>query len=363
MNRNIAIAFFALLLQGVIASSTECPASQPIDNSPCSPLLADVICEYDQFCCGDDAGACVPKTHCQCNGNVFSCYDSPRASLPCLEMCPVVPPTTDDSCDIDDRYLCVYGDAFVCDETGETFDYEKQCSCDNGSFYCITNSCPVTSDLESCPVDEPVPGADCSPFVDFTCDYGEFCCQDQEGGESECVPSKTCYCDASDLKMYCFEPIISCPSVCPTTKPPKGSACDLSERFYCAGYAPTDTCLGDDFIEDVSCSCIDGSFTCQDYCIDSPPSSSPVSEPTSSNGGDDEVEKPSDVIVVTSSGNMNGMNGKNGMNGTNGKNGQNGTNGKKKNGDTKNKKKNNRKLGKNRRIRGGSGDMHLFGNN
>ena len=390
MNRIIVIGSLALLLlKGAFASSSDCPANQPGDFSSCSPLLADVTCEYGQLCCGDHAdGPCVHETNCYCNGEMFTCYDSPGASLACPEMCPEVPPTTNDSCDIDYRYQCVYGDAFVCDDTGETFDYEKECSCDNGLFYCNSNACSTKNSPVPCPLEEPVHGSDCSPFLADSCSYGEYCCptgegQDEEGESAVCVPEKICYCDVIDLKTYCYEPVITCPSACPATKPLEGSACDIPARLYCGGYAPLGTCLEDDFVVDVSCTCVDGSFTCHEYCM-GPPVSAPVNPPTTSgttSDDDDQVpdappvqeqqgdllveEQPAgtggEVIVPTSSPSQDvDAVGTIGMKNKNAKNTK--KNAKMK-GDKKDKNKmNSRKLG-NRRIRGGSGDLYRLGKN
>jgi hypothetical protein len=105
----------------------------------------------------------------------------------------------------------------------------------------------------------------CPPFLEFACNYGEFCCPVE--GEGQCVPEKTCYCDDSTRKVSCYETTADCPSACPVTKPIDGSACDISERFYCQ-YA-TGTCSPDDLVTpDASCSCILGKYACtSNFCM------------------------------------------------------------------------------------------------
>ena len=166
---------------------------------------------------------------------------------------------TNVSCEIDSRYLCEYGDAFSCDDAGYSFNHEKQCSCYNGTFYCNSNACRVP-----CPLKPPIEGDDCAPFLEVSCNYGEFCCPHE--GEGECVPEKTCYCDGSNSKVSCFEATAYCPSACPVTKPVDGSTCAISERLYCQ-YA-TGVCSRDNLeTPDASCSCILGKFTCTSFCM------------------------------------------------------------------------------------------------
>ena len=154
----------------VNACPAPCPAEQPVQGDACSAPFVDYSCNYGKLCCGDekDGAACVPKTTCYCDGSNTYCYNG-GGSLPCPAVCPVKPPMTNDSCEIDDRYLCEYGDAFSCDNTGYTFDHEKQCSCYNGTFYCNSNACPVP-----CPITQPaVKGDDCSPFLVLCCNNGK----------------------------------------------------------------------------------------------------------------------------------------------------------------------------------------------
>jgi hypothetical protein len=162
-----------------------------------------------------------------------------------------------DMCDIDSRFQCNYGDSFTCDDNATginiiSFDFEKQCTCYNGTFSCYSNSCPVP-----CPAVQPTAGSTCSPFVDYSCGYDEFCCPDAD--DEICVPMTECYCD-SDLKSNCYEPSISCPSLCPKIKPKDGDKCDIKERYMCRyneGMCPTS-----------ECSCVQGVFVCNDQCYD-----------------------------------------------------------------------------------------------
>ena len=242
-----------------------CPATQPVEGDACSAAFVNDVCNYGTLCCGDEKdGACIPDKTCYCDGSTISCYGG-GGSLTCPEVCPTEPPKTNDSCEIDDRFLCEYGNAFVCEDSDYSFDYEKQCSCYNGTFYCNSFACPTP-----CPETQPVEGDDCSPFVDFSCNYGEVCCPD---GEGECVANKTCYCDESTMKVACYEPTTWCPSSCPATKPVDGAACAISDRFTCE-YA-TGACSADDAqLLDSSCSCKFGSFVCYTYCSSSSSSSS-----------------------------------------------------------------------------------------
>ena len=233
-----------------------CPATPPVDGDACSAPFINDGCNYGEFCCGDE---CIPDKTCYCAGTSISCYEG-GGSLTCPEVCPTEPPMTNDSCELDDRYLCEYGDAFVCEDSGYSFDYEKQCFCYDGTFHCNSNACPVP-----CPKTQPIQGADCSPFVDFACTYGEFCCP---GGEGECIPEKECYCDESTMKISCHEPIAWCPSACPATKPLDGASCAISERIDCE-YA-TGFCIpGDTEVLDTSCVCVLGTFVCYNYCSSS----------------------------------------------------------------------------------------------
>ena len=232
-----------------------CPATQPVEGDACSAAFVDDVCEYGELCCGDE---CIPDKFCYCSGSSITCYAG-GGSLSCPEACPTEPPNTNDSCEIDDRFLCEYGDAFVCEDTGYSFDYEKQCSCYNGTYFCNSFACPVP-----CPTTQPADGDDCSPFLDFSCNYGEFCCPE---GEGQCIADKTCYCEESTMKVACHEPKTWCPSSCPATKPVDGAPCS-TERFTCE-YA-TGICSPDnEQLVDATCYCNLGSFVCYDYCSSS----------------------------------------------------------------------------------------------
>lgn len=259
-----------------------CPATQPKDGDKCLPF-APGNCDYGSFCCPEEGGMCVPEKSCYCDGISSYCYDT-FYSVPCPSMCPETPPNNMDMCDIDSRFQCNYGDAFTCDDDVAgigtiSFDFEKQCTCYNGTFSCYSNSCPIP-----CPAVQPMPGSICSPFVDYSCGYDEFCCP--EADDDICVPMTECYCD-SDLKSSCHEPPISCPSLCPETKPKDGDKCDIKERYMCRyneGMCPTS-----------ECSCVQGVFVCNDLCYD-------IFETSGENSGlaqDPGISLPGDVVIVS----------------------------------------------------------------
>jgi hypothetical protein len=235
-----------------------CPASQPGDGEKCLPF-APGNCDYGSFCCPGDGGECVSDTSCYCDGVSSYCYDS-YISIPCPSVCPESPPNNMDSCDIDSRFLCNYGDAFTCEKNSEefgplSFDFEKQCTCYNGTFSCYSNACPVP-----CPDVEPVPGSSCSPFVSYSCGYDEYCC---DGDDSKnCVAMTECYCNY-DLTTICYEPSIHCPLKCPETKPENGQSCNLEKRLTCRyneGMCPTS-----------ECTCVQGVYVCNELCYDMKP--------------------------------------------------------------------------------------------
>jgi len=230
-----------------------CPAAQPQDGEKCS-LFAPGNCDYGSFCCPGDDGECVPDKSCYCDGIASYCYDT-FISIPCPSVCPETPPNNMDSCDIDSRFQCNYGDAFTCENSNEefgmiSFDFEKQCTCYNGTFSCYNNACP-----EPCPEVEPVPGSSCSPFESFSCGYDEYCC---DGADSDnCVAKTECYCQY-DLTTVCYEPSINCPSQCPDVKPENGQSCDMEERLTCTydeGMCPSS-----------ECSCVKGVYVCNEMC-------------------------------------------------------------------------------------------------
>ena len=162
-----------------------------------------------------------------------------------------------DSCDIDSRFQCNYGDAFTCknnvDDFGvSSFDFEKQCTCYSGIFACYSNACP-----EPCPDVEPESGSSCSPFETFSCGYDEYCCDGAD--DKTCVAMTECYCDY-DLTTICNEPSINCPSKCPEIKPENGQSCDMEERLICSyneGMCPTS-----------ECKCVQGVYVCSEFCYD-----------------------------------------------------------------------------------------------
>lgn len=234
-----------------------CPVTQPENGDACSAPFVNFVCEYGKFCCGDETdGACVTEKNCYCDGSTTTCYDNGNALL-CPSACPDNPPNTNDLCALDSRYQCQYGDKIECDDSEYVFDYEKQCSCYNGTFYCFSNACPVP-----CPKTQPSEGDNCSPFVEFSCNFGEFCCPDGGG----CVTDKTCYCDGSDLKLVCYNNTVNCPSACPDNKPIDGSACVISDRIYCQ-YATGECPFFSSDYPDATCSCILGKFSCYSGCF------------------------------------------------------------------------------------------------
>jgi hypothetical protein len=158
-----------------------------------------------------------------------------------------------DSCDIDSRYDCKYGDSLHCNdvEGGHSYDSEKKCTCIDGKFTCSNNACPIT-----CPKVQPNQGASCSPFDGYRCSYGEFCCPSSD--EYICIPRKVCYCD-DDLKVSCHEPTIMCPSLCPNAKPRPGQVCNIQSRI---------TCNYDEEDCPTECSCLNGVFACEEFCSD-----------------------------------------------------------------------------------------------
>ncbi|KAI2506519.1 hypothetical protein MHU86_7929 [Fragilaria crotonensis] len=243
------------------ACPVTCPVVKPVDGDVCSPFI-DYYCPYEEFCCptGDANETCVPDTTCYCEDSVTTCYQgASEGSLPCPSMCPESPPDTFDTCDIDSRFSCVYGDAFVCDEVGWEYEYEKQCVCTDGHFYCTSNACPV-----ACPATQPVEGEACTPFKDYYCSYDEFCCSGDDA--DVCVPKTECYCN-SNMTITCYEPTISCPSVCPVSTPidNNSSLCTIDERYLCS--YENGTCESPYEAGGISCTCTFGLFTCTQQCM------------------------------------------------------------------------------------------------
>jgi hypothetical protein len=184
-----------------------------------------------------------------------SCYDT-SYSIPCPEVCPELPPNSMDLCDIDRRFDCNYGDAFSCENSidgigGSFFDFEKQCSCVDGIFSCAAFACPV-----KCPDVQPAPRSSCSPFINYSCGYGEICCPETDG--KNCVSMTECSCD-DNLKSSCYEPSITCPSLCPT-EAKNGQACDLEERYRCT--------FSSGSCSQMECKCEQGIFICDDICME-----------------------------------------------------------------------------------------------
>jgi hypothetical protein len=240
------------------ACPVPCPLTKPNDGDACSAqFINGNQCDYDKFCCGAETdGACIPDQTCSCGwSNTYHCYDK-DGTLPCPFVCPKERPQMGDACDIDSRYQCNYGDPVVCDDTSYSSDFELQCHCSGGTFYCDSHACPVP-----CPVIPVLHGDSCSvPFADGSCRYGDpFVCNSGETFEYE----KACYC--SDGQIYCNSNV--CPVTCPVNKPNDGDACSTpfinsNQCDYgklCCGAEATGTC-----IPDKTCYC-DGSYT---YCND-----------------------------------------------------------------------------------------------
>lgn len=226
-NMIVAIGL-ALIIKNAVASDTTlaisgadqggrlCPEVKPADGDVCSVVNHD-DCDYEVFCCERD-GTCIPRYTSYCDGFTMSCSET-VATILCPSVCPGLPPVSGHSCDIDERYLCTYGDAVVCVDPNYSLDYEEICQCFNGTFSCRSIACPVP-----CPVTEPVQGDDCSPFIERSCNIGELCCGD------ECVHDRDCFCDDfSNLTLKCTETRILCPSECPVNKPVPRSAFPWSE--------------------------------------------------------------------------------------------------------------------------------------
>jgi hypothetical protein len=129
-----AEAVFASAAGGVQldeASPLICPATQPISGEVCSnPTPTDTSCDYGETCCPGDGGKCVAKTVCVCSapygdGETLSwtCKDDGRYGiLPCPSVCPEVPPTRTETCEINEIFECGYGKELVCnDATGSSF--------------------------------------------------------------------------------------------------------------------------------------------------------------------------------------------------------------------------------------------------
>ena len=123
----------------------------------CVRVFVDDCCAYGEHCCPGDADTnerCVPDTTCYCQDSVVTCYERGfDGGLPCPSMCPETPPDTFDTCGIDSRFACVYGDTVVCNETGLDYANEKECFCSDGHFYCTFNVRPVAF-----PATQPVEG-------------------------------------------------------------------------------------------------------------------------------------------------------------------------------------------------------------
>ena len=251
----IVLASGTFAEQVEISSSSACPESQPIFGEECS---FTETCDYGEFCCPEEGGACVPEATWFCAGQAYSQVDLYMNTVPCPSVCPEMPPNDFDDCDIDYRFQCNYGDPLVCKDIGMSFDSQHSCSCIGGKFQCFhRTTCPV-----ECPLAKPVQGDSCSPFLD-DCHYDEICCPG-EGGS--CGFETKCWC-GSNSTIECFPEeesgTIPCMSVCPSTPPTTGQSCDITSQFKCA-YGDPCVCNNAElsYENERECVCVDGAFQC-----------------------------------------------------------------------------------------------------
>jgi hypothetical protein len=261
-----------------------CPAIPLVEGAPCSQFV-DTYCDSGAFCCPEEGGKCIPEKYCYC-GLTIECISRVTygsfGSLPCPSVCPKTPPARGDACDIDVRFNCGYGDAFICNGTIDSFEYERECYCLEGKFSCINNSCPVN--LPSCPEIAPVQGDECSgtfkpngTFFTSECTYGELCCPG-EGGK--CIPDQACFCDRETIFCYAATSYASlpCPSVCPPTSPKSNDPCDIDNRYECRYGAPLPCMFLGYSMYREQCYCYDdGTFNCVSNSC--PPIACPATKP------------------------------------------------------------------------------------
>ena len=259
-----------------------CPKSPLVEGAPCSHF-AGTSCDSGKFCCPEEGGKCIPEKKCLCGSTIY-CLDlstNPFAEmLPCPSVCPKTPPATGDACDIDVRFDCVYGDAFVCEGTINSFEHERECYCSEGKFSCTTNVC--TTPLP-CPKTPVVEGDACSgefqyngPFYSFECAYGEICCPG-EGGK--CLPDQLCYCAGERIscQIATYYASLPCPSVCPSTPPKTNDPCDIDSRYECRYGGPLPCNNMGWSMYNTQCYCYNGTFSCESNSC--PPVGCPETQP------------------------------------------------------------------------------------
>ena len=180
---------------------------------------------------------------------------------------------------IDSRFICVYGDAMICDD-GSSYAYENECSC-GGHFICFEQSTCLTAGI-ACPVMQPEDDALCTgPFVhENQCFYGQICCPGKGG---ICIPDKVCSCSGSNVSCvsteHLYPDFFFCQSVCPEEQPLKNVACDIDDRFRCI-YGNAVICDDNSIFNqhDIECSCLFGSFHCR--TLSCPKPLCPETQPT-----------------------------------------------------------------------------------
>lgn len=278
-----------LLIFGLLSTITsandrglECPTTMPEDLSPCtfdSRYDPSLTCDYESKDCCPGAGCA--EVHCQCLLSVFVCIVDP---LPCQELCPETKPSSTDPCDFGVGIDCLYGDPVFCSNQ-QPFFYavESVCYCYNQTFSCNEFACKSdgptsapTMELTTCPSDDPWKNISvaCSLDEGTMCDYGEFCCPNDN-----CVPDTTCWC--KDNIFVCEQRSVVCQSTCPDREPASDATCALNPRYECE--YDFGMCEGGDTTKAArgcACNYLDETFICFDKCnstdsIPSTPSSSP----------------------------------------------------------------------------------------
>jgi hypothetical protein len=227
-----------------------CPKTLPNNGDTCSAPFPNGTCSYGLLCCPEKGGKCIPDKTCTCLNPTISCDLSDEVLL-CPSICPKTPPMTNDACNIDSRYRCAYGDAFVCDDDPTyAFEHEKECRCYHGRFVCVSNQCPVP-----CPKIPPIQGAACSPFLDYLCYYPLSCCPKS----TICLETKWCRCEAGVID--CVERVVIegvCPSDCPDPLVPDEVCLEVGNFGQCISGKPL---ICDDtryaFPYEKSCDCND----------------------------------------------------------------------------------------------------------
>ena len=249
-------------------SGLECPTAMPEDFSPCtfdSRYDPGLACDYESKDCCPGAGCA--QVHCQCLLSVFVCIVDP---LPCQELCPEKKPNSTVPCNFGVGIDCLYGDPIFC-ENQEPFFFavESVCYCFNKTFSCDEFACKSvgptaapTMLLTTCPSSDPWRNVSeaCSLEEGTICNYGEFCCSNDE-----CVPETTCSC--KNNIFVCEQPSLVCQSMCPESEPASDLTCALNPRFACE--YDFGMCEGGDATKAArgcACNYLDETFICFDTC-------------------------------------------------------------------------------------------------